>query len=153
MDRSLMEKYYQTILFHKNLVDIEHTLISDIIVPMSEKMKSRTNEQFKQVSEQIKKMIQNKFQEDISLDTISEELNYNPNYISSIFKKETGITFSDYLIEFRLNKAKEWLVETDLTVKKIAENLQYGNSQNFIRSFKKRESVTPGQYRKQHKIS
>ncbi|GAA0356519.1 helix-turn-helix domain-containing protein [Alkalibacterium iburiense] len=153
MDRSLMEKYYQTILFHKNLVDIEHTLISDIIVPMSEKMKSRTNEQFKQVSEQIKEMIQNKFQEDISLDTISEELNYNPNYISSIFKKETGITFSDYLIEFRLNKAKEWLVETDLTVKKIAENLQYGNSQNFIRSFKKRESVTPGQYRKQHKLS
>lgn len=153
MDRLLLEKYYQTVLFHKNLVDIEDILVNDIIFPMTETMKSRTNKQFKQVSEQIKEIVQNDFEKDISLDIISEILNYNPNYISSIFKKETGITFSDYLIEFRLKKSKEWLVETDLTVKKIAEKLKYGNSQNFIRSFKKRESITPGEYRKKHKLS
>lgn len=153
MERTLMEKYYQTILFHKNLVDIEDTLINEIIVPMAEMMKSRTNEQFKKVSDQIKGIIQKDYEENISLDSISEELNYNPNYLSSIFKKETGVTLSDYLIELRLNRAKEWLIETDITVKKIAEKLQYGNSQNFIRSFKKREGITPGQYRKDHQLS
>lgn len=152
INRSLIEEYYQTILFHRNLVDIEETLVINMIIPMAEQIKSRTNEQFKQVSQRIKAKIQKDFEEDLSLDTISEELNYNPNYLSSIFKKETGTTFSDYLIEFRLNKAKEWLRETDLTVKEIAEKLRYGNSQNFIRSFKKRESITPGQYRKEHKV-
>lgn len=153
IDRPLIEGYYKTVLFHRNLVDIEETLVEQIIVPMSELIKLRTTEQFKQVSDRIKAKIHEEFEEDISLDTISEDLNYNPNYLSSIFKKETGVTFSDYLIDFRLKKAKEWLVKTDLTVREIAEKLKYGNSQNFIRSFKKRESLTPGQYRKQHALS
>lgn len=153
LERSLMESFYKTVLFHRNLVDIENTLVNDMIVPMSEKMKSRTTEQFSQVSNRIKDIIHKDFEDDISLDTISEELNYNPNYLSSIFKKETGVTFSDYLIDFRFNKAKEWLIHSDLTVKDIAEKLKYGNSQNFIRSFKKREFLTPGQYRKQHKLT
>lgn len=152
ISRSLIEGYYRTVLFHRNLVDIEETLVEQIIVPMGEQIKLRTTEQFRQVSDRIKAIIHGDFEDDISLDTISEDLNYNPNYLSSIFKKETGVTFSDYLIDFRLSKAKEWLISTDLTVKEIAERLKYGNSQNFIRSFKKRESLTPGQYRKQHSI-
>ncbi|MEC6747984.1 AraC family transcriptional regulator [Marinilactibacillus sp. XAAS-LB27] len=152
IDRNLIEDYYQTVLFHHNLVDIEEKLVTQMVVPMSKKILERTTEQFKQVSHRIKEKIHEAYDEDISLDTISEELNYNPNYLSSIFKKETGITFSDYLIDYRLTKAKDWLSETELTVKEIAEKLKYGNSQNFIRSFKKREQLTPGQYRKQVKL-
>lgn len=153
LTRPLIEKYYQTILFHRNLVAIEDTLVNELIIPMAEQIQSRTTEQFKQVSVKIKEIIHEDFEEDISLDTISEELNYNPNYLSSIFKKETGTTFSSYLIDFRFDKAKEWLIHTDMTVKEIAERLKYGNSQNFIRSFKKRENLTPGKYRKEHAIT
>lgn len=49
---------------------------------------------------------------------------------------------------YRLQMGKKWLVETDMTIKEIAERLQYHNSQNFIRSFRKKEQVTPGAYRK-----
>ncbi|WP_208559865.1 helix-turn-helix domain-containing protein [Marinilactibacillus kalidii] len=152
IDRFLIEDYYQTVLSHHNLVAIEEKLLKKMVVPMAEKILERTTEQFKQLSYQIKKKIHASYDEDISLDTISEELNYNPNYLSSIFKKETGVTFSDYLIDYRLTKAKDWLIDTELTVKEIAEKLKYGNSQNFIRSFKKREQLTPGQYRKQLKL-
>ncbi|MNL86613.1 Helix-turn-helix domain protein [compost metagenome] len=47
--------------------------------------------------------------------------------------------------------AKKWLIETDMTVKEISERLQYQNSQNFIRSFRKQEEMTPGQYRELHR--
>ncbi|MNR68487.1 DNA-binding transcriptional regulator AraC [compost metagenome] len=43
--------------------------------------------------------------------------------------------------------AKKWLEETDMPVKDIAARLRYNNSQNFIRSFRKQEGMTPGQYR------
>ncbi|MNP75607.1 Transcriptional activator NphR [compost metagenome] len=58
------------------------------------------------------------------------------------------MTFSDYLMGFRLEVARKWLVDTDMPIKDIAERLGYQNSQNFIRSFRKKEHVTPGAYRK-----
>jgi AraC-like DNA-binding protein len=57
------------------------------------------------------------------------------------------MSFSDYLSQYRMNMSKKWLVETDMSVKDIAERLTYTNPQNFIRSFKKQEDMTPGQYR------
>jgi len=51
------------------------------------------------------------------------------------------------LLQYRLQKAKEWLTTTDKSVKEIAKLLQYNNSQNFIRSFRKIEGITPGKYR------
>jgi AraC-like DNA-binding protein len=52
---------------------------------------------------------------------------------------------------YRFKKAKQWLTETNMTVKEIADHLRYKNSQNFIRSFKKQEEMTPGQYREKYK--
>jgi AraC-like DNA-binding protein len=51
------------------------------------------------------------------------------------------------LSQYRLQVAKDWLINTDMTIKEIAERLQYSNSHNFIRSFRKSEGITPGQYR------
>jgi AraC-like DNA-binding protein len=47
--------------------------------------------------------------------------------------------------------AVKWLAETDMSVKEISERLHYNNSQNFIRSFRKTEGITPGEYRKLRK--
>jgi len=69
----------------------------------------------------------------------------------AFFRKETGQTFSEYLSAYRFAKARQWLIETEMTVKEIAERLRYQNSQNFIRSFRKQEGMTPGQYRESHR--
>lgn len=63
-------------------------------------------------------------------------------------KKEMGVTFSEYLSQYRLKIAKQWLEETDMTIAEIATRLRYNNAQNFIRYFKKLEGITPGRYRK-----
>jgi AraC-like DNA-binding protein len=70
--------------------------------------------------------------------------------LSSVFKKETNMSFSEYLSQYRFNMAKKWLVETDMPIKEIAEKLTYNNPQNFIRSFRKQEDMTPGQYRSKY---
>ena len=50
---------------------------------------------------------------------------------------------------YRMDMAKKWLKETDMKIAEIAERLQYNNSANFIRSFRKIEGTTPGKYREE----
>ena len=84
------------------------------------------------------------------METCAQMLNYNANHVSRIFRKETGCSFTEYLQGYRLEKAKKLLCETDMKVQDIAELLCYGNSQNFIRYFRKFENMTPRQYREQN---
>lgn len=139
---------YHRLLDIRNPEEIERMLVEQIIFPMVKSMKEKTNQQFRCLSEKIAAIIRAEYDQELSLELIGDRLHYNPNYLSSIFKKEYGTTFSEYLLGYRLQMGKKWLVETDMTIKEIAERLQYHNSQNFIRSFRKKEQVTPGAYRK-----
>lgn len=143
---SLIEQLYQ----FRALPEVVNWFKEVIVYPLMNKVQERTESQYKNISDQIIHIVQQEFDSDISLNYIAQKLHYNPNYLSSIFKKETNTSFSEYLSLYRLTKAKEWLVETDMTVKEIAEKLQYNNSQNFIRTFKKAEGITPGKYRKNY---
>lgn len=103
------------------------------------------------ISERMLEMIHEEFDSALTLELCASRLNYHPNYIKTVFRKETGTNFSDYLSKYRLTIAKQWLVETDLKISEIAEKLHYQNSQNFIRYFRKMEDMTPGQYREKHR--
>lgn len=86
--------------------------------------------------------------EDISLKDIAENFKYNKNYLSRIYKENTGIGISEQIIKFRLKHAKELLTETDLSIIEIASEVGYEDSKYFMRLFKKYENITPTQYRK-----
>ncbi|MDO7905544.1 helix-turn-helix transcriptional regulator [Paenibacillus sp. JX-17] len=139
---------YHRLLDIRNPEEIERILVEEVIQPMVKSMKEKTTEQFRSLSDQIAAIVRAEYDQDLSLELIGDRLHYNPSYLSSIFKKEFGTTFSDYLMSYRLDMAKRWLIETNMTIKDIAERLQYQNPQNFIRSFRKKEQVTPGTYRK-----
>lgn len=130
--------------------EIETWFKVNIIAPMISVFKDRQESQYHNLSEQIIDIIQKEFDQDLTLEECASRLHYNVFYLSNIFKKETGLSFSEYLANYRLNKAKKWLVETDLSIKEIAQKLTYNNPQNFIRYFRKLEGTTPGQYRKNH---
>ena len=144
---------YHRLLDTRNPEEIERMLVDEVIFPMVRIMKDKTNQQFRTLSDKIAAIVQTEYDQELSLEIISDRLHYNPSYLSNIFKKEFGITFSEYLMNYRLEMAKKWLVETNMTIKDIAERLQYHNPQNFIRSFRKKEDVTPGTYRKMHQIA
>ncbi|CAM3374305.1 helix-turn-helix domain-containing protein [Marinicrinis lubricantis] len=142
--------YYEQLLQLYISSEIETWFRNKIIAPMINVFQDRQASQYHNISEQIIDIIQKEYDKDLTLDECASRLHYNVFYLSSIFKKETGLTFSEYLANYRLNKAKKWLVETELPIKEIAERLTYNNPQNFIRYFRKQEGMTPGQYRKNY---
>ncbi|NMO79866.1 helix-turn-helix transcriptional regulator [Niallia alba] len=129
---------------------IKQMLIEHLITPIIISTQDKTDKEFRSLSDKIVQIIQTEYDQEISLDIIADRLHYNPNYLSSVFKKEYGENFVDYLMGFRLQKAKSLLQETNIPIKEIAKKLQYRNSQNFIRFFKKKVGMTPGDYRKQY---
>lgn len=145
-ERSLYEQLL-TLYFSS---EIEAWFKINVIAPMISVFKDRQESQYHNVSEQIIDIIQHEFDQDLTLEDCASRLHYNVFYLSNIFKKETGLSFSEYLANYRLNKAKKWLIETDLSIKDIAQKLTYNNPQNFIRYFRKLEGITPGQYRKNY---
>ena len=83
----------------------------------------------------------------MSLEQLADEFNLNLTYVSHFFKEQIGENFSDYITGRRIEKAKELLRSTDLTVSEIAIKVGYANSAGLIKNFKKIENSTPGKYR------
>ncbi|PAK54939.1 AraC family transcriptional regulator [Paenibacillus sp. 7541] len=95
-------------------------------------------------------ILHTQYAEDISLDYLSARLNLSSAYLSVYIKEKTGMNFSDHLLNIRMNKAKELLACTNLTVSEISQRVGYLNITSFNRMFKKATGMTPGAYRRQH---
>lgn len=146
-----IKKLYQAAMNAYDPEKIKQMLIVDLIKPVIISTQDKTERGFRCLSEKIVYIVQTEFDQEISLDIIADRMHYNPNYLSNVFKKEYGENFVDYLMNYRLQMAQNWLKDTDLPIKEIAERLQYRNSQNFIRFFKKKSGMTPGDYRKEYR--
>lgn len=92
--------------------------------------------------------LQQHYMEEITLDLISEKYYFNASYFSTIFKNYFGKSFSNYLIELRMHKAKEFLAVSDYKIKEVAGMVGYKDANYFIRAFKKFYGYTPEEYRK-----
>lgn len=92
--------------------------------------------------------VENHYSERLSLERMAEIVDLNPVYFSTLFKKETGSNFSDYLTQFRIKKAKEFLREDSMNVNEIAEALGFSDARYFSKVFKKEVGVKPTDYRK-----
>lgn len=87
----------------------------------------------------------------VNLEIISQEMFISPYYLSRLFKRIEGITFMDYLLNCRLDKAKLLLLTTNETIKVIAINCGYNEPNSFRRMFKKKIGVSPSDYRESQK--
>lgn len=145
-NESLYEELFELQIAH----EIEEWFWRKLVEPLVRIFRDRQNEQYHNISEKIIDLIQRKYDTDLTLEECAAKLHYNANYLSSVFRKETNMSFSEYLTSYRFMMAKRWLADTDLSIKDIASRLQYNNPQNFIRSFRKLEGMTPGQYRSKH---
>jgi len=97
---------------------------------------------------EICRYLQEHYKEPISLKEIARLVALSPVYVSSIFKKEKGMSISAYFTELRLEKAKELLRTTPMTVSAIAEAVGYQNTRYFSKLFIKSVGIKPMDYRK-----
>lgn len=88
---------------------------------------------------------------DVSRKQIEENLHYNDEYLNRLLKKACGKTINAYATEIRIDRAKELLISTDLTVSKITELLNFSSDNYFYHFFKKATKLSPNQYRQAHK--
>ena len=84
----------------------------------------------------------------ITLEDIGKLTFFSPIYCDTVFKKDTGRSIIDHLIERRIDEAKKLLSSPDLSLSKISELCGFADYNYFCRVFKKRVGVTPGAYRK-----
>lgn len=87
----------------------------------------------------------------ITLDEIAMKLGITPEYLGTQFHQEMGVNFSAYIKTFRINKAKELLLGTQLKLYEIAELSGYTDSKYFSRVFKAETGQIPADYRRLHK--
>lgn len=94
----------------------------------------------------IKKYIALHYMDEITLNEVAEILNLSRSYLSTLFKKEVGISFTQYLIDFRLNRAIEILKLENLPLNSVAEMVGYPDYTQFSKIFKKYKGVSPKNY-------
>lgn len=90
------------------------------------------------------------YAEKVTLEEIAELLHMNPSYFSTLFKKETGKNFQNYLQDYRIERAKKLLRTTNETMMSIAEQVGYTDTRYFSQCFVKVVGIKPSLYRKMY---
>ena len=130
-----------------NTIDEIQLELINMIKFMQTKLEN-TQESISPVIIKLLDHIEKNYQKDLNLKEISDSLNINSIYLGQLFQKEIGILFSDYINNFRINKAKDLLVNTSLKASEIGELVGYSNKNYFYRKFKSIVGITPSEWRK-----
>lgn len=101
------------------------------------------------IHDRVVRLLQERFTQEVSLNEIARELNLSSSYLSEIFSKYEGVSFSKYLNQLRNARACELLAGTRLSVQEIAAMSGFHDSFYFSKQFKKIYGMTPMQYRAQ----
>lgn len=91
--------------------------------------------------------IRNHCLENLRLENVAERFSVSPNYLSTIMKKETGITFQQHIMDEKMNIAKKLLDDTRMTIDEISAAVGYENYISFYNAFRKNNHMTPSEYR------
>lgn len=89
-------------------------------------------------------------QDRITIKTLSEHLGLSESYLSKLFHKEVGVTLSQYIMDLKLEKAKNLLQYSEFSVIDIANYLSFSSQSHFIQTFQKSVGLTPLKYRNQY---
>lgn len=117
-------------------------------------IKKEDREDEEQLSLNVKRaenMIHEYYHTGITLEEIAAKLNITPEYLGMQFRKEKGVTFSSYIKDYRIKKAKKLLIGSKMKVFQVAEKVGYSDAKYFSRVFRKSTGLLPVQYRNTNK--
>ena len=91
--------------------------------------------------------MEDEFSLTINLDTLASQVGVSKYHLSRVFKKYTGYSPYEYVLNYRLSQSKSLLKSTDLPVYTIADKVGFDSSSHFIKLFRKHEGITPLKFR------
>lgn len=130
--KSQVTQLIYLLYFHKHV----HRKMSDDVYRKNEKIR------------QLMDYIHDNYHQDLPLDQLAEHMGYSKPHFMAVFKQQVGMSCTDFIIHYRLSKACEFLVQSQLPILEIATNCGFNNLSNFNRQFKNHYQMTPSQYRK-----
>ena len=128
-----------------------HTLHDEMVMDYTEKMKRyfQNNINSKHISA-CKEYIYSHIKQRITIEDLADEIGVSANYLSRLFKKETGISVSSYIREKKIELAKNLLKFSEYSMSEIAYRLSFSSQSHFIQQFRDVVGMTPKKYRDLH---
>jgi two-component system, response regulator YesN len=141
-----LEDVAETFRRVKIYLDAQNSILRQNILQPEDNHTFTTEE----ISRMLKLYIKENYTQDINFDSIAKNFHFNSSYLCKIFTKYTGENPSKYLIELRINKAKQLLLQNkELLVREIGEMVGYPNQFYFSRIFKVFTGKSPADYREE----
>lgn len=143
---SLENELRNTLLASRSLPHLK-TAIASLLI---KKLEEYNNQEVKNQNYTIRyvlKYIEENYRSNIDLNTVSNLVFMNANYLSSLFKKTMGMGFVGYIQNFRIEKAKTLLMDPKMKIYEIAQLVGYNNNKYFCKLFKQLTGTTPVEYR------
>lgn len=144
---SFEEDLIRRFWYCRSLQEIHDLLLQEISGIIGQMQEEKAEQESRPIT-LAKKYIQEHFEEPLRLEDVSEMVGFNATYFSSLFKKETGQGFADYLAHVRIERAKSLLMSEDCSVMDVCEMVGYKDLKYFSRLFKKITGISPSDYRK-----
>ena len=117
------------------------------VIDNMEKQFSKESFNHRHEIELVKSYIYENYGKDLSLAILAEYVYMAPSYLSSMFKKETSMGINVFIKNYRMEKAKDMLENTNIRIKDIGNIVGYSNTSYFCQSFKEFYGLTPEKYR------
>ncbi len=147
--RDLLNDIYETAESNDHIKDMSifYKIVHLLNMIMSETIYEDYSTNRKYDLSIIKKYIDNRFTDEISLNDLEKKFYINKFYLTRIFKENYGMTINNYILEKRITKAKELLRFSDLNMEGIAIRCGIKDANYFSRLFSKVEGISPKKYR------
>lgn len=133
-------KYGVDYLLTVLMIELAEQIVSEYIEDLKKKDKSS---RFIEVTEWIRINLN----KDFSTSDVAKKFNYNPDYLSRIFRHKTGMNLQQYIHSLKIAKAKELLLHSRSSIKEIAYMTGFKDEKYFMKLFKSYENITPSKFR------
>ena len=122
-------------------------------VDLSELAEDSAEESPDKIVDHVKKLIaENLSVGNLQRDELAAMVHVSSGYLGRIFKKETGLAISDYIVKKRIAVAKQLLAKTSLSITDVSNRVGFSYSSYFTKTFKEHTGMTPQEFRQQNKI-
>jgi Response regulator containing CheY-like receiver domain and AraC-type DNA-binding domain len=133
-------------LLQEETLDEMHELVLRFLEACARLNQSRS-ERPQSYAEQARSIMLSQYAEDISLQSVADQINVNSSYLSRIFKQETGENFVNFLTRIRMERAQSLLKDKNIRIYEVANRVGYPNTTYFSKLFKKTTGQSPEDYR------
>jgi len=143
---TLYQGYYNKIMDSTRIIFISEQMCK-FIEEISQLVLRIRDQNSKYIINKVVEYIEKNYSNKVTLEDISAHINLSKQYVSFLFKKETGINISSHIIKLRIDKAKEMIIKGEDSMKVIYQKVGFTDQQYFCKTFKKVTGLTVGQYK------